>query len=136
MVKIDTLISGIVEDIKDDSYFADMKIINAYPNEIKPTRLSCVYIALGISEINIKPNQIDFSHKAGEVSVFADIYIPIRSNENMGEIFTQLCRVMNYYNLSSVRTYRMTADRDAEANVLKAVFTFVDCVDFGGDDGE
>ncbi len=135
-MRLDTFVNGLIDEIKNDSYFSDMKIVNAYSALQKPTRLSRVYIALGVCEISLEKNHIDFTDKAGDVSVFADIFVPLNSDFNVSEIFSRLCKVLNYYNISSIKAQTITSDRDIEAILLKTVFTFSDEISFGGDEDE
>jgi hypothetical protein len=137
MMNINSLLDDMLEKINANSFFDDMKIIKAYPCSVKPTRLNNVYISLGINKIDIKPYEIDDVNKAGEVSVFADIFVPIRmDNACMSEIFSRLCTVLEEYNVIGISADRITADNDIQAYVLKTSITFSDEVIFGGEGNE
>lgn len=131
---IDTIIDQLIDVIKKDKYFDNIRVINAYPFKTKPTRITKAYVALGIYEINMKSYNIDDSQRRGEVSVFADIFVPVHSdNGYISEIFMHLCDALKCFNVLSVSASGITADSDIQAVVMKTVITFDDEIHFGGD---
>lgn len=131
------LLDSIISLLKNDGSFNDIAIVKAYPPSVKPTRLSRIYIALGISEINMHSCSIDCSARAGEVSVFADIFIPFKMDNSCAcEVFTKICNALSIYNILSVSASRLTADEQVQASVLKTKITFNDEISFGGDSDE
>lgn len=136
-MRIDNIIDVITEQIRQDSYFDQIEIIYAYPKAVKPTRLDKTYIALGISDINISPAHIDADDLEGNISVFADIFVPYKKeNACLSEIFTRLCSCLSCLNLTSVSAGRIEAYADVQAYALKTVITFSDRITTGGEADE
>ena len=132
-MRLDTVLDKLIGIIKGDVYFDNIKVIRAYPSDIKPTRLNCPYIALGLSEIDMSSSSIDSMQRSGMISVFADIYV---SGRNDGaviyDIFTRLCEMLSRFNVLSIKAERTQYDTYTQANVLKSVITFDDEITFGG----
>ncbi len=126
-MKIESLIDNLIKVISEDSYFSDIKLIKAYPCTIAPTRIGVETVAFGLDKISLSSSSVDDSNRDGDVSVFADIFIPIKTeNSRAGEIFSRLCKCLSIYNILSVSAERITVDVNTSAYVLKTVFTFND----------
>lgn len=136
-MRFDYLIASIIKTLRDDHFFDNMKIIKAYPCNVKPTRLIQTCIAVGLNEVNISPCCIDDDSKVGEISVFIDIFIPIHiDNGCASEIFCKICNLLNGYNIKSISAERAAVDAAAQAYVLKSIVTFSSEKLFGGDADE
>ena len=99
-MRIDTILDAVEERLKADELFSNINIIKAYPCSI---------------------------NKAGEISVFADIFVPLKTpSERAFEILTAICSCMGDFNVLSVSAQRIAVDRDTASYVLKTVFTFRD----------
>lgn len=134
---INILLGDIIGLLKSDSRFKNIALVRAYPPAAKPTRLDRIYVALGIKAIDLHPAQIDCSEKAGEISVFADIFVPFKmDNCRAGEVFADICSVLSSYNVMSVSASRLAADERIQASVLKASLTFNGRFLFGGENDE
>ena len=132
-MRLDNILDELIGVIKADDAFKAVKVIKAYPFDIKPTRLACPYIALGFSEIDMHSGSIDSSQRQGQVSVFADIYVSGRQDgESIYDIFTRLCEVLSCFNVLSIKTQRTEYDAYTQSNVLKSVISFNDEIAFGG----
>lgn len=132
-MRLDTLLDELIGIIKGDTYFDNIRVIKAYPSDIKPTRLNCPYIALGLSEIDMNSSSIDSSQRSGTISVFADIYVSGRCDGAIiCDVFTRLCEVLSCFNVLSIKAGRTQYDTYTQANVLKGVITFDDEITFGG----
>ncbi len=134
---LESLIDNLKNVIKQNPFFESIGVIHAFPAAIKPTRLKNEMIALGIEKIELSSCEIDSSTRAGEISVFADIFVPFRyGGARAGLVFDKLCRCFFDYNVLSIAASRLAVDEAAGAYVLKCVFTFKDKVDFGGEADE
>lgn len=126
-MRIDTILDAVEERLKADELFSNINIIKAYPCSAAPSRLSRETLALGLDEIKVTPASVDDINKTGEISVFADIFIPLKTTSSRAfEILTALCSCMDDFNVLSVSAQRIAVDRDTASYVLKTVFTFRD----------
>lgn len=131
---INFLLNRIDGLIKYDRRFKNIKVISGYPPGVKPTRLDKIYVAIGISEIHLHPSQIDGSSRAGDVSFFVDIFVPLKMDiQCIGDVFEDICNILNTYYTMSVSSSGVTVDERIQARVMKTCFTFNDQF-FGGDD--
>lgn len=132
-MRLDTVLDELIRIIKGDTYFDHIKVIKAYPSDVKPTRLNCPYVAIGLSEIDMHSSSIDSSKRSGMISVFADIYVSGRCDGAIiYDIFTRLCEVLSCFNVLSIKAEHAQYDTYTQANVLKGVITFDDEITFGG----
>lgn len=132
-----SLIDDLKRAIKENRFFEKIDVIYAFPAGIKPTRLKNEMIALGIEKIELSSCEIDSSARSGNISVFADVFIPLKyGGERAGLIFDKLCRCFFEYNVLSITASRLAVDEAAGAYVFKCMFTFKDKVDFGGESDE
>ncbi|MGN1202222.1 MAG: hypothetical protein ACI4RF_02930 [Eubacterium sp.] len=126
-MKIESIIDELINLIKADDYFSKIKVIKAYPCTAAPTRIADETIALGMEEIKLSSASVDDSNRAGDVAVFADIFVPIKaSNSRACNIFARLCRCFCSYNILSISAQRITVDVNTASYLLKTVFTFND----------
>lgn len=132
-MRLDTILDELIKIIKDNAYFDNIKVIKAYPSDVKPTRLGCPYIAVGLSEIDMHSSSIDSARRSGQISVFADVYVSGKQNCTLiYDIFTKLCEVLSCFNVLSIKADRTQYDTYTQANVLKGIITFDDEITFGG----
>lgn len=126
-MRVENIIDELIALIKSDAYFSNIKVIKAYPCTAAPTRITAETVALGLEKINLSSASVDDSNRSGDVSVFADIFIPVKDNNGRAsDIFTRLCSCCSVYNILSVSAQRITVDITTAAYVLKTVFTFND----------
>lgn len=126
-MRIESFIDEFIDSIKKDDYFSDIKIIKAYPCTEAPVRLLKETIALGFDKVDFTSISIDDSNRAGSISVFADIFIPLKKdNGRAGDIFSRLCRSLCRYNVISVSAQRTVVDNNTASYVMKTEFTFND----------
>ncbi len=131
-MKIEKIVDELMEKIMGDNYFSDIRIMKAYPCSVAPSRVGKETIALGLDRVDLASSAVDDSDRAGEISVFADIFIPLKAeNSRASDIFTNLCRCLCVYNILSVSAQRITVDTNSASYVLKTVFTFNDEIEVG-----
>ncbi len=135
MINAEKIISDIINNIGDTD---NTKVIRAYPSKDKPTKITKAYIAVGIKEIKLEPYQIDYPDKAGEITLSADLYCPLKWDSNeLTRLFSHLCSAVKKYNITSISTGAITADMTTQAYLLKTTITLYNKFDFGGDgDGQ
>lgn len=125
MLRIDNMLDSVISMLKENDYFSDIKVIKAYPCSAAPTRLAAETVAVGFDEINFSSSSVDESIRDGEVTIFIDIFVPLKANNARAiDIFTEICRCFNSFNILSVRCERMAVDVSTAAYVLKTAFTF------------
>lgn len=132
MINYEKIIDSFIESIRNTD---NVKVIRAYPSKDKPTKITKAYIAVGIKEIKLEPYQIDYSDKAGEITLSADLYCPLKwESTELIKLFSHLCSAVEKYNIVSIRTEAITADMTTQAYLLKTEVTFYNKFDFGGDE--
>lgn len=77
-MKIENILDALIRLIESDDYFSSVNILKAYPCSPAPSRLAGETVALGLEEIKMSSSSVDESNRAGEISVFADIFIPVK----------------------------------------------------------
>lgn len=126
-MKIENMIDGLIDLIRCDDYFSDIKIIKAYPCTAAPSRICRETVALGIERIDLSSVSVDDSNRAGELCIFADIFVPLKSdNSKACDIFIRLCKCFCIYNILSVSAQRIAVNLNTSSYVLKTAFTFND----------
>lgn len=137
MRNIKSFIYEIVSVIRLDSFFDDMKLVNAYPFQAKPTQLRYPVISICMGNMNLTSAEIGAGSRAGSVSLFVDIYIPFNySKSDMCEIFSHICASLDDYCIEKISSQRVEADKLTSCYVMKNEFVFNDRILFGGEDGE
>lgn len=125
MLRIDNALDALINTIRADAYFSDIRVIKAYPFSAAPTRLAKETIVFGFDEITFSSTSVDESSRSGNLTVFADIFIPLKINSARAvDVFSQICRCFNGFNILSVRCERITVDVSTASYVLKTAFTF------------
>lgn len=137
MLNIKTLLDDFVSVLRKDEYFKEIKITQAYPFSVKPTALKDSIIAVGCSDISMNNCHIGFRETAGDVGLFADIFVPMKyGSAKVTEIFTRLCLVLKEMNIISIQAQRIYADSETMAYVMKTQLNFRGELELGGDGGE
>ncbi|MCH5314983.1 MAG: hypothetical protein J1E81_03635 [Eubacterium sp.] len=136
-MRLDNAVSEIEALLKNSSELSDAKIITAFPDAIKPTRLDKALVAIGISELDIAPSELESSNRAGNLSIFADIFVPssLGSTAPLNTLVS-VCKALDAYCIVSIKADKPYYSREVQAVVLKTVITFSDRITFGGDDNE
>lgn len=137
MLNIKTLLDEFVSNVRGDSSFDDIKIISAYPFTVKPDFLSEKLIAVGFSDISMTNCHIGFRESAGDVKIFADIFVPVNQDSREAcKIFSGLCSALKSMNIVAVSAQRICVDEKTASYVMKTEFTFRDEIALGGEGGE
>lgn len=137
MKNIKSFLNDFVRFMKNDEFFSGVKIIHAYPFNKKPERLDYPIVAVGFSQIRLKPKHIGSNIKSGEVSIFADIYVPSKMKTDcIYDIMCHICNAAGHMNASSVFCDNTEYYKKAEAYITKIFITFNSEVSFGGENGE
>lgn len=132
MINYEKIIDNFIESIGNTD---NVKVIRAYPHKDKPTKITKAYIAVGIKEIKLEPYQIDYPDKAGEITLSADLYCPLKwESTELIKLFSHLCSAVEKYNIASIKTEAITADMATQAYLLKTEVTFYNKFDLGGDE--
>lgn len=136
-MNFNSIVDNLISLIKKDGYFKDIEVAAVYPCRETATRLNRCIVVIGIDEVKVEPYQIDDSARAGNVSVFADIFVPVRENcRKAGDIFSKICCCLNAYNVVSISAERITVDKYTQTYVLKSKITFNDEIFFRSDEDE
>ena len=134
ILRLDNAVDKIKELLKSSSALSDAAIITVFPDRLKPTRLEKILVAVGIDELNLAPASLESSTKAGQLSIFADIFVP--SSFGGGALLgtlSEICRALDDCCIVSIKAEKPFYNKDMQAVVLKTVITFSDRITFGGD---
>lgn len=124
-MRIENVLDDMVDMIKADTYFSNIRVIKAYPCSTASTHLADETIAIGIDKISFSSMSVDESSREGDIAVFIDIFIPLKlSSSRASDILSGLCRCFRDLHVLSVRADRMTVHVDTAAYLLRTVFTF------------
>ncbi|MDD6728276.1 MAG: hypothetical protein PUE08_03535 [Eubacteriales bacterium] len=137
MLNIKTLLDDFVTMVRESGELEGVKLISAYPFTARPTMLKENLVAVGISDISLNACHIGFRESAGDVKIFADIFVPLEEDSRQAsKIFTKLCIALKSMNITAISAERIVASKEAGAYVMKTEFTFRDEILFGGEGGE
>lgn len=132
MINAEKIVDDMINSIGN---IENAKIIRAYPNKDKPTKITKAYIAIGIKEMKLEPYQIDYPCKTGELTLSADLFCPLKwDSSELTKLFSKLCIAVEKYNITSIKTENITADMNTQAYMLKTTITFYNKFVFGGDE--
>lgn len=136
-MKIDKIADEFINTLRLSGILADVKIIEAYPNLTKPTRLSKPVVSVSACNMDLSVNGIGEDNFAGEYAVNVNIYIAKELGAyNPAEIFGRICKAADNLLISGVKADDVKFDRTSDCFVLKSVFTFNNQFDFGGGENE
>lgn len=137
MTSIKAFVDGFVNALKKMECLDKAKIINSYPFCKIPTLIKQPIVAVGFDNAMLKPDQIGSDIKSGNVSVYANVYIPADAYGKISaDIFSGICTVASALNVTAISSKGIEYDKAAGVYVMKNVFTFNDEIDFGGEQGE
>ena len=137
MIKADYILHEFLSRILDDRFFSNIQITRAYPKAVKPTVLENVAVAVGIKSIELDENSINENVKAGTFSIFTDIFLPFEFDQTVPEsIVFRICKDVSDFNIVSIQISEIKANSLAGCYVMRAVFTFNNQLNFGGNDDE
>lgn len=132
MINAEKIIDELINSMGNTD---NLKVIRAYPYKDKPTRITKAYIALSIKEINLEPYQIDYPDKAGELTLSANLFCPLKWDSiELTKLFSKLCTAIEKYNITSIKADKITADMTTQSYMLKTAITLYNEFDFGGDE--
>lgn len=126
-MKLENLPDEIIDLIKAEMFFSDIRVIKAYPCDAASVRISRETIAIGIDEITMMSASMDDSRRKGDIKIFADIFIPIKhGSSRAGEIFIKLCSCLKKYNVVSICAQRIAVDKRTCSYIMKTAIAFND----------
>lgn len=132
-MKLYSIVPEIKSILKSSKKMTGAKIISGFPAGIKPTKIDSVVISLGIDRVDFEPAEIEDSTRTGQVSIYADIYMPVKLKGDVSyRVLCILCDALKNYNIISISAEKMEYQKDIQAFVTKTVITFSDKFTFGG----
>lgn len=127
------ILNDLISILKEDRYFDHIKVICAYPYSEVPTRAKECCVAIGFDEVKMTSLQLESGERMGDVSVFADIFVPIKDDSRKTcDIFSRICKCFSVFNVVSIFSKRIEVDKNTQTYVLKTKITFNDEIVFGG----
>lgn len=130
---LDGILNEVKEKLTQSQLFSGVKIIGAFENKLKPTKLKNPVISLGIDSVDLSSDSIDESSRNGEIKIFADIFVPLNGSAlNTQDIFLNICKTLSCYNVLSVTAQRLVVDETTQTFLLKTNVCFRDTLEFGG----
>lgn len=137
MMNIKALLMNVVDTLKADPFFDDIKLVRAYPYMTKPTMPEEAIIAISIGEVKLKPCHIGEDSLMIELSLWTDIYVPFSLGTELGcDIFSRLCECVGRISPKCISSSRMVADKESGCYLLQCEITFDRELEVGGERGE
>ncbi|MCC8016604.1 MAG: hypothetical protein LIO43_04385 [Clostridiales bacterium] len=127
MTDINEFVNIFINKIKENDFFADKKVIFAYPNYVKPTILKKAVIAVGIASADMKPVSLGQNYAGGILKIFADIYIPYNGeSKTNAEIISKLSETVSDLNAVGICVYNEEVRSSAQCVSQMVLFSFSD----------
>lgn len=134
MINAENFVNAIISKIKENSFFDDKKVIQAFPDVQKATALRKPVIAVGLKEISVGDSSIGQQIKTGNISISANVFIPFSCTGCSAEkCICEICKSVIGCGISAVRISECAADSYAQCFTVQSVFTFNDEIAFGGE---
>lgn len=137
MMNIRSFLLNIVNELRQDSFFENVRIVRAYPYVTKPTEPSQPAVAINIGGISCRPCHIGDDSLATKLDIYADIYVPFKlGGDYVSDIFCRLCECVRGLGVQSIITKRTTADIKSGCYVMECSIGFERELELGGEQGE
>lgn len=132
-MRIDTEIEKLKAVLKSCQQLKNVKIISAFPYQLKPTRLEYPVIAVGLHHLEAESSQLEHSERCGDLSIFADIYVPNKLGGDYAcRLLCDMCDALDEYNIASISAQKPEYRNNIQAVLIKAVITFSGIISNGG----
>lgn len=133
-MRLDNAIEEVEALLRNSTELQNAKIITAFPDSIKPTRLEKILVAVGMNELELASSELESSNRAGQLSIFADIFVPTSLGcSALLSTLTGICRALDAYCVVSIKAEKPYYSKDVQATVLETIITFSDRITLGGD---
>lgn len=137
MINIINIVPDFIKRLAENDYFDEIKLIRAYPNTFKPTRMKQAVIAVSTIDVQANNMSLGQSAKQGVCSVQASVYVPFSMDGSVAQEAVQhICNSVSDMNTISISVSETTADSTTECYITKAVFTFRNEFDFNEEENE
>lgn len=138
MIYLDDALDSFIALLGENEYFDDVEIVKAFGDVTFETVPERVHIAVGVSEMNFTPPSAGQDFKAGEVRIFADIFVPytLSDSADVQEIISEICSATAPCGVLSISASKPYADKTTRCTVTESAFTFCDLICFGGQGDE
>lgn len=133
MINAENMIDNIITKLSESSFFSDKKVIRAYSKKEKPILLDYPVIAVGLFRVDFENAALGQDVKAGEYTVFADVFIPYSACADIKteEIVSQICKSVSLYSISSVYVEEPRSSKYAQCITQRVRISFNDEIFFG-----
>jgi hypothetical protein len=126
-------IDVLIEMLRANSYFDDIKIIKAFPYSMKATRLAKTVIAVSPSKVEGENISIGDNKMFGEYSIDFDVFIPILSGTPVkSDVIEQIVTTVSACYPSGISVSAITVNNDISCTTAKCTFTFSGEISIGG----
>lgn len=131
MIDFNKIVSLVLNKLAEDEYFNDFKLISAFDTAQKPTVPKKPAVVCGIVQAQAQAAALGGDVQAGNVTVFADIYVPYNLRgfdfqPAAGRLFADLCGETPV----SIGAQAVKADDYSECFVMRLTVTFSDAIIF------
>jgi hypothetical protein len=136
-MRLNNAVSAFVESLKSSEDFDDIRVINAYHFEIKPTQLSNIVVAVSLGNVDANSCGVGCNQAFGDYSINADIYIPRKMGAtSLAQVVEKILKTQIGYEAIGVKLDDLSSDSTTDCYWARCTFTFNDLLDFGGVDNE
>jgi hypothetical protein len=126
-------IDFLIEKLKENCYFDNVKIIKSYPYSKKDTRLSKTVVAVSPSKIEAQNISIGNDTLYGDYSVDFDVFIPIQSGSPVdSSVIEQIVVTLSECQPKSVYVSEISVNNSISCCLAKCTFTFNGKIEIGG----
>ncbi len=127
MIRVDNLISGLIEKIKADEFFADIAVDKSYGAVVKPTCPVRAAIVCGLVCGSVQSTALEQDIKSGSITLFADIYVPWSMKDfDVQQAVSRICAAAYEENVSGIKLNEVRSHTKAQCIVQRAEITYSD----------
>ncbi len=135
MIRVDNLISGLIEKIKADEFFADIAVGKSYGAVVKPTCPVRAAIVCGLVCGSVQSTALEQDIKSGSITLFADIYVPWSMKDfDVQQAVSRICAAAYEENVSGIKLNEVRSHTKAQCIVQRAEITYSDAFELTGGD--
>nr|DAQ96432.1 MAG TPA: hypothetical protein [Caudoviricetes sp.] len=126
-------IKQVLTQLKEAEELKDITFLSEFPSSKKPVPIKKVTAALGGEEISVSQGAIGNVYDSGngrdtEIALRLTVYAPYKSGgEECLKAFCRICETVSFMdnlNVKSLQCGDVSANRDADAFVLKGTISF------------
>ncbi len=126
-------INQVLTQLKESEDLKDITFLSEFPSSEKPVPIKKITAALGGEEISVSPGALGDIYDSGngkdaEIALRITVYSPYKSGgEECLKAFCRICEAASFMENLNIKSFQcgdVSANRDADAFVLKGTISF------------